>query len=58
MIYYSLILFAVKDHKCPSCKTELTVEYALEKYTKIYKEQEPQARYDDGIEPLAYCHNC
>lgn len=50
--------FTAKDHKCSDCKTELTSEYALEKYSEIYKEQDPEARYDDGNEPLAYCHNC
>ena len=50
--------FTAKDHKCTSCQTELTSEYALQKYTEIYKDQDPEARYDDGSEPLAYCHNC
>lgn len=50
--------FVVKDHKCISCHTELTSEYALEKYTEIYKNQDPEARYNDGVDPLAYCHDC
>lgn len=50
--------FMVKDHKCTECQTELASEYALEKYTEIYKEQDPETRYDDEADPLAYCHKC
>lgn len=50
--------FMVKEHKCTSCQTELTSEYALEKYTEIYKSEDPETRYEDEAYPLAYCHNC
>ncbi len=50
--------FIVKDHRCTECQTELTSDYALEKYTQIYLDADPKGRYYDGTEPLAYCHNC
>jgi len=53
-----LSYFLLKKHTCPDCQKEITLEYALEKYTIIYKEDDPEARYDDGVEPIAYCHNC
>lgn len=50
--------FIAKDHECISCQTHLTSEHALKEYTVIYKIQDPETRYDDGLDPLAYCHNC
>jgi len=50
--------FIVKDHRCTECQTELTSDYALEKYTQIYLDEDPKGRYYDRTEPLAYCHIC
>lgn len=50
--------FINKEHNCFKCQKKLSFEYALEKYTEIYRKEDPETRYEDQKEPLAYCHNC
>lgn len=46
------------NHTCEGCGTELGKEYALEKYTELYKAVDPELRYGEDNPPIAFCHSC
>jgi hypothetical protein len=43
---------------CPHCQYENTLEYALLRYSEIYKSEDPDCRFEDNLSAVAYCHNC
>ncbi len=50
--------FMQKGHTCTHCNFDVSPEYALEKYAEIYQSSDPDCRYEDGYDAIAYCHSC
>ncbi|WP_418113195.1 hypothetical protein RJD40_08355 [Vibrio scophthalmi] len=54
----SIEYFMLSDEFCPHCTSEITPEYALEQYKKIYEQEDPECLVEDGSDYIAYCHSC
>ncbi|WP_083201876.1 hypothetical protein [Aliivibrio sp. 1S128] len=54
----NMAYFMLTDEFCPHCSEEITPEYALEQYKKLYEKEDPECLVEDGRDYIAYCHTC